>query len=468
MSAEAAVALAPQLAPATSRLVVRSFAAPELALEALWPAVAVPGDFRFVWDPPAGESFVAGGIAAIVRASGENRFQEIRRGGEQILSELEGAKELVRMVGGFAFSPGAARVPEWAEFGDATFVLPRWTYFADAAGPRLVVVGGETEEQLAYSAEQLVAGWIEAQRRLRPARPRVSRLEPPDPEAWRAHVEDALAAIREGRLSKVVLADRSRTRFLEPEGSLQLLLALRRPGRRSTRFACAFGARAFLGASPERLVRLVGSRFETEALAGSIGTGAAAAAILSGSAKDREEHQLVIDAIVTQLEGICDRVEVAEPRVSALSHLQHLRTPIVGVLDRPRHVLEIAELLHPTPAVGGVPHQAALDWIEAAEGASRGWYAGPIGWFDARGDGELLVALRSALAVDAELQVFAGAGIVRGSDPLAEYEETELKKRAILSALDQVSPGRESGSLAGRERGKTLAGGQSSSEPGPG
>lgn len=434
MSAEAALALQ-QPEVATGLLFAVEIEVPRLPLEVVG---AGSGDeFAFVWDAPDGERFAASGIAAAIRGNGADRFRQVRCAGAEAFAGLQGAAQHARCVGGFAFAEGVPRTSAWGPFGDATFVLPRWTYYDDPQRPRLVSIAAESPEQQVAEAARQIEQWRAAPTSS-PGRPRVTGLTPPDRKRWRRQVEGALRSIRSGALSKVVLADRSRASFADPDTAARLLWSLRRPGRRSTRFACAVAGRMFLGASPERLVRLAGRRFDTEALAGSIGTGPAAAAILSGSVKDREEHQLVIDAIVAQLEQLSANVQVAEPHVSALSHLQHLRTPIVGTLDVPRHVLELVELLHPTPAVGGVPREAALDWIAATEGASRGWYAGPVGWFDARGDGEFLVALRSALAVDGELEIFAGAGLVRGSDPDGEFDEAELKKRAILSALEVV------------------------------
>jgi menaquinone-specific isochorismate synthase len=435
MSAEAALALQ-QPEVEAGLLYAVELEVPRLPLEVV--GAGRGEDFGFVWDAPDGERFAASGIAAAIRGIGADRFRQVRLGGARAFAGLEGATQHARCVGGFAFADGVPKSSAWAPFGDALFVLPRWTYYDDPQRPRLVSIAAESPEQQMVEANRQVEQWRGAPTSA-PGRPHVAGLTPPDRERWRRQVEAALRAIRAGSLSKVVLADRSRARFADADGVARLLWSLRRPGRRSTRFACAVAGRMFLGASPERLVRLEGTRFATEALAGSIGTGAAAAAILSGSAKDREEHQLVIDAIVAQLEQLSANVQAAEPHVSALSHLQHLRTPIVGTLDLPRHVLELVELLHPTPAVGGVPREAALDWIAATEGASRGWYAGPVGWFDASGDGEFLVALRSALAVGDELEIFAGAGLVRGSDPDGEFEETELKKRAILSAIEVVA-----------------------------
>lgn len=411
----------------------------EIAVPAVHPeallSVADGLDFRFLWEPPSGGGFAAIGIAAIVRGTGSGRFAMLREGARELFAEADPAvTEGLRLVGGLAFAPGSADSPAWQGFGDGTFVLPRWTYSSDPT-PRLVGVG-ESLDELQHEGRVLASRLEAGAAKVGGQSPRAVLVTTPDPASWRSRVEEALEAIRSGRLSKVVVADAASVELADDSDGLTLLSALRRPGRTSTRFACGFGPRLFLGASPELLVRLEGLDYASEALAGSIATGAQQALALAQSHKDREEHQLVLDAIVGQLERISTRVEVAsEPTVSTLAHVQHLRTPVTGTLRERRHVLELAERLHPTPAVGGVPTAAAVDWIRRHEAQPRGWYAGPLGWFDAQGNGELLVALRSGLVEGRRALVFAGAGIVKDSDPQAEYEEAELKRRTLLAPL---------------------------------
>jgi isochorismate synthase EntC len=144
---------------------------------------------------------------------------------------------------------------------------------------------------------------------------------------------------------------------------------------------------------------------------------------------------LVVNAIAEALAPFCARLDAPpRPALHALRDMLHLRTTITGELAQPAHILDLAAALHPTPAVGGVPREAALRLLAAAE-PPRGWYASPIGWFDARGDGELWVALRCGVIAGREAWAYAGAGIVAGSDPELEHEETVLKLRALLGAL---------------------------------
>ena len=164
---------------------------------------------------------------------------------------------------------------------------------------------------------------------------------------------------------------------------------------------------------------------------------AADARALLASTKDQGEHAFVVRQVVESLAPLCAKLDhPAEPEIRGLRNVLHLRTAIAGTLSAPHHVLDLAARLHPTPAVGGTPTDAALAWIAAHETDPRGWYAGPVGWFDAAGDGKLAVALRSGILEGTRAHLYAGAGIVRDSDPDAEYAETRLKLAAVLSALE--------------------------------
>ncbi|NNE07987.1 MAG: isochorismate synthase, partial [Gemmatimonadetes bacterium] len=163
----------------------------------------------------------------------------------------------------------------------------------------------------------------------------------------------------------------------------------------------------------------------------------ALAAELLSSEKDRGEHAIVVEAMRRNLEPLCSALAIEDvPTVRSFKHVLHLQTPIQGTLSSPdSHVLDIVARLHPTPSVGGVPSREAVRWIGEHEPIARGWYAGPIGWFDQNGDGEFAVALRCGLLEGERLHLYAGAGIVRDSDPHKEYVETDIKQLALLRAL---------------------------------
>jgi isochorismate synthase len=236
---------------------------------------------------------------------------------------------------------------------------------------------------------------------------------------------------------------RVRARRLDPTRALRRLRA-GYPG--CTLFAVCRGDRCFLGATPERLVRVRGGALHTAAVAGSAPRGLTAeddarlgAGLLAGR-KDRLEHDLVVEAIRDALSGMLETApDTPEPVLLKVRNVQHLYTPYEGVLRRPHSVLELVDRLHPTPAVGGVPRDAALGWIRRHEGWDRGWYAGPVLWMDRAGEGESAVAIRSALLGETEGRLFAGCGIMADSDPDEEYAESMLKCRAMLSALNGAS-----------------------------
>jgi len=256
---------------------------------------------------------------------------------------------------------------------------------------------------------------------------------------WMEEVARAVEAVRSTDLSKVVLARDevlwSRAPFSEREVALRLARAF--PG------CYTFLCDGLVGATPELLVRRKGREVESVVLAGTARRGAdaeedaAAAATMRSSPKERDEHSLAVGSVVQALRAVCRQIEVeAEPHLLRLPNVQHLATRVTAELDDASvSVLDLLDVLHPTAAVGGVPRGAALDRIRAAEGDLRGRYAGPVGWIDRNGDGEWGIALRCALLMGDRARLFAGAGIVEGSLPEEELEETRLKFRAMEGAL---------------------------------
>jgi isochorismate synthase len=207
-------------------------------------------------------------------------------------------------------------------------------------------------------------------------------------------------------------------------------------------FAVGRGDATFVAASPELLVRREGQRASTVALAGSARRSADPSVDrhlgeqLLGNAKDRHENAIVARRIASALRPHALWVSAApEPALVRVANIQHLATPMRAQLVSPLGGIELAEILHPTPAVGGEPNEIAARLIPALEGLDRGWYAGPVGWTDAAGDGEFCVALRCALLRRRKAHLYAGCGIVRDSDPSAELAEAELKLAALLPLL---------------------------------
>ncbi|GBD17803.1 Salicylate biosynthesis isochorismate synthase [bacterium HR27] len=343
---------------------------------------------------------------------------------------------------GWAFDPHQpGDAPDWASFGAAQLLLPRFVYRQRGAlafqALQAIVRPGETMPPSPPASRPV--GRPDSQT----GQPRiVTRRDLLNRGDWQRLVETALTAIDQGTLRKVVLAravDLVADRPFDEERALRSL-AERYPN--CTLFAVAMGSSVFLGATPERLARVTAGTVTTVALAGSIPRGADAAsdrstvAVLRASAKDRSEHELVVQAIEQALAPLCTRLSVPDaPVVLSMANVHHLATPIVGVLRDGLGVLDVAARLHPTPAVGGTPRETALAFIRAHEPVPRGWYAGAFGWVEATGDGELVVALRSGLLRGSTARLYAGCGIVAGSDPLTEWTEAEAKLRPMLEAL---------------------------------
>ena len=213
-------------------------------------------------------------------------------------------------------------------------------------------------------------------------------------------------------------------------------------------FAIQRGENFFIGATPERLVLAQDGKIHTMALAGSVRRGdtededTQLGAELLHSDKNINEHVIVVSMVKEALKQHCTNVQVsATPQLLKLKNLQHLQTPITGDLIPGRCILDVISELHPTPAVGGFPHDAAIEEIRNTEKLDRGWYAGPLGWIGASGHGEFAVALRSGLVDSTKATLFAGCGIVSSSDPQVEYEESWWKFQVMVRGLGGSNQG---------------------------
>jgi isochorismate synthase len=261
-------------------------------------------------------------------------------------------------------------------------------------------------------------------------------------EEWQARVAQAAAAVRAGTYEKLVMA---RAVQLQQPAAFDLVEALTRLQRDYADcaiFAFTKGGACFLGATPERLAQLQDGCLTTMSLAGSIRRGTTPAEdatlgeTLLNSSKDRHEHAVVVRFIAEQLKPLMRDLQFeSAPILLKLRNVQHLCTPISGQVRAGQTILDLVECLHPTPAVGGRPRKDALQFIRDVEGLDRGWYAAPVGWIDAAGEGEFVVALRSALVNGNVATLFAGCGIVGDSEPEREYLESSLKLRPMTMAL---------------------------------
>lgn len=412
---------------------------------------------RALWEQPSeGFSMVAVGAAARLTGSGGNPFPDVTAAWRRLTSDalIESGDGLPLALpiglGGFAFDPVRPRDPCWKEFSDALLIVPRLLFVSHRGSSWLSISLMATPGDDAIAASE---GAVAELRRLLSHRDTEERRNPSagdptleeevTPQAWRGAVSQILRNIHQGDMEKAVLGRRLRLRSAAPLDPGPVLDRLRPAYSSCTIFAFTLGASTFLGATPERLIRLHGQSVRADCLAGSTARGASEqedrslGAALLADAKERHEHALVVRAARDTLGPLCSQLSLPEtPAVLRMPTVQHLHTPVEGLLRGQTHILDLAEQLHPTPASGGLPREAALPLIRGHEAFDRGWYAGPVGWVDGSGGGEFVVAIRSALLHEREALLYAGCGIVAGSNPDHEYQESCLKLRAMLWALN--------------------------------
>jgi menaquinone-specific isochorismate synthase len=445
------------IAAGRAKLVSISLTVPALDPLAVLESIFEPGEPHFYTERPDLATAIAGAETAdAFETHGPERFAAVQRWVDDRLEHSIAVGQVDAPFGGphfftaftffdeveadEPFPPARVFVPRWqvARAGDVTTAVANLLVAPDSDLAPLV--------ERVWRAHRTFSGFrfhapppVEAE--ADPA-PRFTTREAGD---YRTTVANGLARIEAGEFSKIVLArakDLAADRRLHP---LRVLNGLRQRFPGCYAFSLANGrGQSFIGASPERLVRVSQGVLETEALAGSIRRGigasedAALATVLQHNEKDRREHEIVVAAIVRRLTSLGLEPEFsAEPGLRRLANVQHLHTPIAARLGERVRLLAALGWLHPTPAVGGTPAAAAVARIRELEGFPRGLYAGALGWLNPRGGGEFFVGLRSALVDGAATRLFAGAGIVAGSLPDKELAETELKFRAMQEALQQ-------------------------------
>ncbi|MBN2344126.1 MAG: isochorismate synthase [Deltaproteobacteria bacterium] len=400
-----------------------------------------------------GDWSVAGAGATIVlEASRNTRFQAIRLQAEKQFERIDIRSNApnshfpnLRFYGGGAFVPAASQDSIWGAFSDARFIIPRWQYATQSQdGTLQLVIDAEEFHTSRVWQNELhdIFHWLKKEDPLRmPATQSVNITH--FSNGWETLVHDALNEIHAGTLHKVVV---SRMSHLKSNLDFSLQRCLERLDNSyadCTRFVFGGEDGVFIGATPEQLIRVSeqGHRFAADALAGSAQRSSRTdtATALQHSEKERREFEFVLSNIESQFRQSGIRItSEREIKIKSLKNLFHLHCPVTGVSDIPIHALDMVSCLHPTPAVCGTPTRAATQWLADNEHQSRGWYAGPIGWFNASGDGDFAVGIRSALLKENEAWLFAGAGIVNGSSAAVEFTETGAKLMPMLSALGAI------------------------------
>lgn len=373
----------------------------------------------------------------VIAEDAAGKMHDSEAGADRILaasrlwSRIASADSLA--VGGFAYHPDRDPQGAWSGFPALLFRVPALAVMRRRGRTFVVAATPEAEDLLDLAASPVRA----------PAARRLDVTPVRNPLAWTAAVQTAVARLRAGEAQKAVLA---REVMARGDGVVSAGMVVR--GLRAAYPSCftylVTGAdgTAFAGASPELLIRRAGRHAFSQPMAGSVARGGNDAederlgSELSASEKDVAEHRLVSRFVVEALRPFAATIAAGEPEVARFTNIQHLATSVSAELrDPPPDLLTLAAALHPTPAVGGWPRPQADALIDDLEAMERGWYAGAVGWMDGRGDGELAVALRCGLLWEDGARLYAGVGVMPDSDPARELEETELKFKALLTAL---------------------------------
>lgn len=437
----------------TAPLVARAVHHDPVDLIALFGAARGAGHDADIWlDAAGGRSLVGIGRAAGVEPEGPERFGSLAAAWVALVDDItvegpaaDSPLAGPMLLGGGTFRDHPSSDPRWTGFGTVAFHVPR-VLVATADGVTVVTtIGGAGMDRL----DAMLGGTSVTYAHPAPIL-EVVGLDP-DRGAWSSSVARITGAVGRGRLDKVVVARRVDLRADRPLDTVAIVHRLEAsdhgdpsPGARltSTVFAFARGGRTFLGSSPERLASVRGRELRTMALAGTSARGAdaledgAMGAALLASEKDREEHAVVVAMLRETLAPlVMDLALPRTPRIVRSARLQHLLTDASGTLREGVGLFDVIQRLHPTPAVGGWPTDAALDLLDEESDLDRGWYAGPVGWIDRSGDGDISVAIRSGLVDGCDASLFAGCGIVADSEPDREWAESELKLRVLGDAL---------------------------------
>jgi menaquinone-specific isochorismate synthase len=403
---------------------------------------------RFYFESSQSSIAIAGlGIAAQIRGSGGGLLDSLGAAVDELFQNIVSvnqSKWLPRptLLGGGAFfeqmQPG-----EWSSFPSAALVLPRYAVIRIGEEYFFSVNQASAEKDALRVEAESVLGRFESAILPPPSMPDEIIQTETACDEWKSAVSRLVEMIDSGALKKVVLARPLQVTGNRAVDVSAMLAHLGEACPACFRFMFEFSAgTAFAGATPERLIAVQNGKFSTAAIAGSIrrgefpGEDEALGAQLLSSAKDQSEHAFVLEHIREQMLPFAEELRIApQPTLLRLPNIFHLQTRIDGTLHPRQNILKMVSALHPTPAVGGVPREAALHAIRQFEGFERGWYAAPVGWVDANGDGDFVVAIRSGLFHNNHATLFSGAGIVAHSDPQKEWEETAVKMRFLLEAM---------------------------------
>ena len=416
--------------------------------------IAKPDEPNFYWENKSkNEAMVAIGALSKLEISGKDRFIKAEKFIQNCLSQIitfKGEKASFtapHFFCGFGFfdQNTQANYP----FPAATVFLPRWQVVVKNKHCTLImntmINSGVNIQRILQNLQNKIEiiktlGKDSLNFAISPKKlTHISRI---NAKKFKDSVFSALETIQSNYLNKIVLADALDVSLDDNFSLLKSLNNLRQLHPNCCVFSTSNGkGQNFIGASPERLISIHKQQLITDALAGSAPRGkthqedVANADSLVNSIKEKHEHLLVIDFIIQQFSQLGLSPQILSPRLRQLSNIQHLWTPISAVVPASVHPLKIVSQIHPTPAVAGDPRNIACEEIRRYENFERGLYAAPLGWVDAEGNCEFVVGIRSALLDGNRARLYAGAGIVAGSNPDKEFAEVQLKLQALLKAL---------------------------------
>jgi len=349
-------------------------------------------------------------------------------------------------IGGMSFDPKRPRTNLWKNFPDSHLTIPEFTLTIDKDCYFLTMNTFVNVEDDIYAKVNQLLEMEETllyQKHSLDENTHVIHKEELAVDEWLNSVHQAIEMIKHRRVNKVVLARELRLTFNNAVSIGQVIEKLLATQPNSYVFAIEREGDCFIGATPERLVKIEGNHLLSTCLAGTAPRGQTMEEdenirqSLLQDEKNLEEHKYVVQMIRENIEQCCTNIHIPKtPTVHPLKNLQHLYTPVRATLRDDCTIFDIIKRLHPTPALGGEPRDEALAFIRQYESLDRGWYGAPVGWLDDQHNGEFVVGIRSSLIQQDEASLFAGCGIMKDSDPAVEYEETSIKFLPMLNVLE--------------------------------
>lgn len=407
---------------------------------------------RFYWASADRDLIFTGAGKVQILVADENRFAHTEEQWKTLLKKarIDNPYQSVPgtgivAFGGMAFDPLEERTSLWGGFKQSQFNIPEFMFTNYKNNYYLTMNllasksadAGMLADQLQVMGNDFLNGEAFAPQDLR-----IEKETEIDPMKWKQSVRQATEEIKEEKAEKIVLAREVRLHFNQQANIASVIQKLSETQRTSYVFAFENEGDCFIGATPERLVKVEENILLSTCLAGTAPRGKTVeedrkiGKHLLMDHKNRQEHEFVVNRIKNGLLKSCENIEIPkEPVLLTLENLQHLYTPVTGQLMEGYTIFNIIEELHPTPALGGTPTKESLAFIREHELLDRGWYGAPIGWVDSNHNGEFAVAIRSGLIQGDEASLFAGCGIVADSEPEMEYEETKIKLLPMLNVL---------------------------------